>query len=156
MPLNADQFWSIPLNADQCRIKASVKHWWRQQCIANNLIFTTRHGQVLPLVDFLELLMTNVNQYRSILTDTNADRYRSMPDQFCLIRHWSSLITIERYWSELMGIEIFKMHSSHRLSIYWFNLIIYIQETSLAGKGRHWPIRPAALLPASASPRLLC
>ncbi len=101
--------WSeIPLNADHCQyiksggITAQPKH----------LIFTTRYGQVLPLVDFLELLMTIADQCRSILTDIaipmpiNTDQCQSLLINARSIILDPALICIDRNREELIGIGI--------------------------------------------------
>ncbi len=66
------------------------------------------------------------DHWRSI--PINVDQCRLMPDQFCLIWHWSALIGIERNWEELIGIDR-----------HWSELInIGINARILSGIDRHW------------------
>ncbi len=122
---------SLP-NAVQSRSKSCISmpiYKWLQHCIhlCKHLLFTTKHGQVLPQVDFLELLMTNADQCRSILTDTNADQCGSMliiadhcwslpintdqcrsmtinDDQCRINSAWDQCQNSDRHWSALIGI----------------------------------------------------
>ena len=89
-----------------------------------HLIFTTRHCQVLPLVDFLDLLMTNADQCRSMPININwylcwsmriiADQYQSMPNSAGSILldpaligidlHWSEFGSMPKFWSALIDV----------------------------------------------------
>ncbi len=63
MPIVADQCRSMPDQGIRKILVKSVNILQVAAALHSQLIFTTRHGQVLPLVVFLVPLMTNADQY---------------------------------------------------------------------------------------------
>ena len=74
---NASQCRSSPINAN-----LGAKSW---------------HWSEMPI---------DADHCRSMLININLYQCQSMPDQFCLIWHWSTLVGIERNWSALIDIGI--------------------------------------------------